>query len=558
MTAPTLVLGPLLRYTDTTTACVWVETSAPAEVRVHDAVTPTFEVEGHHYGYVVVEGLTPGTDLAYEVQLDDRTVWPEADDPRPAPRLRTLREDGRFDFAFGSCRVDRPHEPPYTSGPDEHDDGVGVDALHALSLALQAGQRSAPDLLLHLGDQVYADEGLSPRVRQRQVERRGADSEPVNEIADFEEYTWLYRDSWTDPEVRWLLATVPSAMIFDDHDVRDDWNISAAWRADMAATPWWPARITGAYMSYWLYQHLGNLSPQRVREEGVLANVREEGGPALRRYAELADREVDGGTLVRWSYGRELGALRLVVIDTRSGRVLDEQGRAMINEHEWELVEGYLRGDCAHLVVASTLPIVLERSLHDLERWNDAVCAGAWGTRAAALGEKARRAVDLEHWAAFPDSFERLLRRLGQVAAGEHGTTPASVTMVSGDVHHSYVAPVAFPGSAGAPVRQVVSSPLRNAVPRSVQRGFAFAGSAPARAVGRALARGARLRRPAVDWAVALGPLQGNGVSMLHVDGCEAELTMHSARLAGGEAALVEVHRERLDRQDPEQVAAAG
>ncbi|MGW1633884.1 hypothetical protein, partial [Streptomyces anthocyanicus] len=30
-------------------------------------------------------------------------------------------------------------------------------------------------------------------------------------------------------EVRWLLSTVPSCMIFDDHDVIDDWNTSAAW-----------------------------------------------------------------------------------------------------------------------------------------------------------------------------------------------------------------------------------------------------------------------------------------------------------------------------------------
>ena len=28
-------------------------------------------------------------------------------------------------------------------------------------------------------------------------------------------------------------------MIFDDHDVIDDWNTSAAWLAEMRATPWW-------------------------------------------------------------------------------------------------------------------------------------------------------------------------------------------------------------------------------------------------------------------------------------------------------------------------------
>jgi hypothetical protein len=544
--AAELVLGPVLRYADTTTACVWVETSAPAEVTVHGRTSRTFEVEGHHFGYVVVDRLAPGTDVAYDVRLDGRHVWPP-DDGRPAPRLRTLSEDEALDLVFGSCRADRPHEEPWTLSVDEHPEGVGVDALHALSRQLQAGERELPDLLLMLGDQVYADEGVSPRVRERQLQRRG-ESEPTNEVADFEEYTWLYRDSWSDPEVRWLLATVPSAMIFDDHDVRDDWNISAAWREQMRRTAWWPPRIVGAYMSYWVYQHLGNLPPDRLAQEGVYDAVRRDGGNALRQYAKLADDEVDGGTLVRWSYGRDLGVARLVVIDTRSGRVLDEQGRQMLSDDEWDLVEGFLRGDVRHLVVASSLPVVLEHSLHDLERWDDALCSGAWGRRFARVGETIRQAADLEHWAAFPESFTRLTRRLGAVAAGAHGEPPSTVTVLSGDVHHSYVAPLSFPGTATrSPVVQVVSSPLRNAVPAGVRRGFRFSASRPARAVGRLLARSVRLRPPDVDWRLSTGPLLGNGLGVLRLHGTTAELTLHHSVLDGSPR-LTEVHRERLDR----------
>jgi hypothetical protein len=400
-----------------------------------------------------------------------------------------------------------------------------------------------------LGDQVYADEGMSPRVRERQVERRGAESAPRAEVADFEEYTWLYRDTWSDPEVRWLLATVPSAMIFDDHDVRDDWNTSAAWRKQMRAVPWWRERIVGAYMSYWVYQHIGNLSPDRLREQGIYDAVCRDGGAALRQYAKLADDEVDGGKLVRWSYGRDLGAARLVVVDTRSGRVLEPDGRAMLSDDEWDLVEGFLCGGVDHLLVASTLPLLLERSLHDLERWDDALARGAWGRRFVRLGEKVRQGVDLEHWAAFPDSFVRLTRRLGEVAAGLRGEPPATVVVLSGDVHHSYVAPLRFPSVDGvrSTVVQVVSSPLRNAVPRSVQRAFRFADSRPARAIGRVLARSVGLRPPEVDWHLSTGPLAGNGFGTLRLRGRAAELTLQGSRLDGDDAVLVEVHRERLD-----------
>ena len=542
---PGLVVGPLLRYADRTTATVWVETSGPAEMQVHGRSTRTFEVEGHHYGYLVVDELEPGTDVPYDVRLDGVRVWPRDDDPRPAPRLRTLPDGEPVDIVFGSCRADRPHEDPWTRTVDEHPDGVGVDALQALALALQAGERALPDLLLMLGDQVYADEGVSPLVREKQVERRG-DSAPRGEVADFEEYTWLYRDSWTDPEVRWLLATVPSAMIFDDHDVRDDWNTSAAWRDEMARTPWWRPRITGAYMSYWLYQHLGNLPPERVRAEGVLDAVHDEGGPALRRYAELADDEVDGGTLVRWSYGRDLGVARLVVVDTRSGRVLDERRRAMLSDDEWELVEGFLCGDVPHLIVASSLPLVLERSLHDLERWDGALTGGAWGRRFARLGERIRQGADLEHWAAFPASFDRLTRRLGEVASGRRGSAPSTVLVLSGDVHHSYVAPLRFPSlpQVRSSVVQVVSSPLRNALPRAVARGFAAAASRPAAVVGRLLARSVRLPPPEVEWDLTTGPLTGNGLGALSLSGREARLTLQSAVMDSGGPRLVEVHRE--------------
>jgi hypothetical protein len=548
VTSPELVLGPLLRYADTTTACVWVETSAPAQVSVLGRTASTFEVDAHHYGYVVVEGLEPGTDLPYDVRLDDVVVWPPADDPRPAPRLRTLSPEDALDLVFGSCRTDRPHERPYTELPEEHSEGVGVDALHALSLALQAGRRELPDLLLMLGDQVYADEGMSPRVRERQVERRGPDSEPTSEVADFEEYTWLYRDSWSDPEVRWLLATVPSAMVFDDHDVRDDWNTSGAWRDQMRQMPWWHDRIVGAYMSYWVYQHMGNLPPDRLWEEGVLDAVCRDGGNALRQYAKLADDEVDGGTLVRWSYGRDLGVARLVVVDTRSGRVLDESGRQMLSDDEWDLVEGFLCGDVEHLLVASSLPLVLAHSLHDLERWDDALAGGVWGKRFARLGETIRQGADLEHWAAFPESFVRLTRRLGDVASGGRGEPPATVLVLSGDVGVVDVAPLSFPGVSGVRSRvlQVVSSPLRNAVPRSVQRGFRFASSKPASAIGRFLARSARLAPPEVDWHLSTGPLVGNGLGTLRLQGRAAELSLHASRLDGDDAVLVEVHSERL------------
>ena len=146
---------------------------------------------------------------------------------------------------------------------------TGVDALWAYAKLLQRGEAEWPDALLLLGDQVYADE-VSPATLEFIRNRRDTREPPGEEIADFEEYTRLYRESWSDPDIRWLLSTVPTAMIFDDHDVNDDWNISWEWVQEMREQPWWDARITGAFMSYWIYQHLGNLSPPELAEEEML------------------------------------------------------------------------------------------------------------------------------------------------------------------------------------------------------------------------------------------------------------------------------------------------
>lgn len=103
--------------------------------------------------------------------------------------------------------------------------------------------------------------------------------------------------------------------------------------------------------------------------------------------------------------------------------------------------------------------------IHHLEAWNEALCAGAWGKTAAKLSEKLRRAVDLEHWPAFETSFHRLVGLLRSVAAGERGRAPASIVVLSGDVHHAYLARAAFKNSAvQSAVYQAVCSPMRNAL----------------------------------------------------------------------------------------------
>ena len=400
---------------------MWVEADGPCEVEVLGATERTFEVEGHHFALVHVTGLPAEGDVPYEVAFDGERVWPPPDWEWPSSCVRTVADDHGLRISFGSCRCAYPNEPPWTLTKDEDPEGRGHDALRALALRMRDQEPDEwPHLLLMLGDQVYADE-VAPATEEFIRARRDVDVPPGLQISDFQEYCRLYRDAWCEPAVRWLLSTVPTAMIFDDHDVIDDWNTSRDWVAQMRATGWWDERIVGAFMSYWCYQHLGNLSPEDREEDACYRAVRAadgDAGPIVRDFAFRADREVAGA---RWSYRRDIGRTRIVMMDSRAGRVLEPGGRAMVDAEEWACIEEWTRGDFDHLLLGTSLPVFLGRGMHYLEAWNEAVADGAWGALASAAAERLRQGLDLEHWAAFGDSLRALERLLGEIAAGERG-----------------------------------------------------------------------------------------------------------------------------------------
>ena len=524
---PGLVLGPVLRYVGSDDATVWVETDAPCRVEVLGHGERTFTVAGHHYALVYIEDLPQREVQPYDVRLDSEHVWPPPDYDFPPPAIRTLDREGPLRVAFGSCRVALPHRPPYTLPKDEHPEGREYDALYTLAHELIGRSRERwPDLLLMLGDQVYVDEG-SPAVRERIRATRDVGEPPGEEVRGFEEYTWLYHESWGDPTIRWLLSTVPTAMVLDDHDMADDWNISLAWKEEMNRKPWWRERVVGGLMTYWIYQHIGNLVPAELERHDEYHAVRraEDGARALREFAEWVDADGEGKV---WSFARDLGGTRLVVADDRTGRSLQDGRRTIFDDHEWDWILDATRGDFDHLLLATTDPVLLPPGLHYAEAWNEAVCEGAWGGRAAALGEKLRRAADFDHWAAFQDSFERLELLLREIGGGERGRPPASIVVLSGDVHHAYLAEVAFRRDAEvrSAVYQAVCSPFRNALDAHERQLIRFGLTRTGHAIGRALARAAGARDPDVRWRLVEGPFFDNQVATITLDGRAARMKL--------------------------------
>ncbi|GGP97858.1 hypothetical protein BKA00_005894 [Actinomadura coerulea] len=513
-----LVLGPHLRHVSHRTATIWVETDRPCEVRVVnrkqgvDAAARTFTAHGHHYAVVEIDGLSPGARIPYEVVADGETVWPEAGAGFPASHIRTLREHGELRISFGSCRRSPGTVEEY-----------GHDALTAFADRLRTGGDDAvwPDVLLMVGDQVYADE-LTPEMREFIGGRRAPGAPPDDEVADYEDYTQLYKLAWhDDPAVRWLLSTVPTFTIFDDHDIRDDWNTSYTWRREMWAQPWWKARITGGIGSYWIYQHLGNMSPQDRASDPVFEAVRAasdetgDAGAVLDAFAEKADKQPE---TMRWSYAHDWAGTRLIVVDSRCSRLLTADRRGMLDDEEFDWLDGQCQGGVDHLLIASSLPYLLPMAIHHAESWNEAMAEGAWGRRGAAAGEKIRQAADLEHWAAFEKSFRAVAAGVVAVGRGERGPAPASISFLSGDIHYSYLARITEPATRSK-ITQIVCSPLRNPLEGKFRWANRIACSRAAGRPFRVLAKLAKVPAPPIRWRMTNGPWFDNAIATVELSG---------------------------------------
>jgi hypothetical protein len=173
--------------------------------------------------------------------------------------------------------------------------------------------------------------------------------------------------------------------------------------------------------------------------------------------------------------------------------------------------------------------------MHHLEAWNEAVCEGAWGAVAARLGERMRQALDLEHWAAFGNSLRALEDLLERVASGHHGAAPGSVVLLSGDVHHAYLARAEFAsdadrnGDGRSPVYQAVCSPLRNPLDGHERHAIRIGMSRAGERIGERLARAAGVAPEPVTWRIDEGPWFDNQVATLELDGRRAWLALDKA-----------------------------
>jgi len=83
-------------------------------------------------------------------------------------------------------------------------------------------QKDLVDIVIHNGDQVYADPAFI------QGEKFWKENDDMNEEAKIAQatqfYSAIYRETWNHPPTKAVLANCSNLMLWDDHELRNDWG----------------------------------------------------------------------------------------------------------------------------------------------------------------------------------------------------------------------------------------------------------------------------------------------------------------------------------------------
>jgi len=160
------------------------------------------------------------------------------------------------------------------------------------------------------------------------------------------------------PAVRRVLANMPTYMIFDDHDVTDDWNLTARWRDRVHASPAGRRIVANALAAYWAFQGWGN-DPGQFGPDftgTVAAHLAEGGQGAAARFDGLL------WGCGRWSFACPTRPVT-ICLDTRTQRAYDspEGGARLIGPARLDriarLVEDSGHDKTRPLLLVSATPV---------------------------------------------------------------------------------------------------------------------------------------------------------------------------------------------------------
>ena len=251
-------------------------------------------------------------------------------------------------------------------------------------------------------------------------------------------------------KVRRALAHVRVYMIFDDHDITDDWNLTRGWEEAVYGNLFAKRIVGNALVGYWLCQGWGNDPDKLQALFGSCSGFFTEKG--IQQHDVLIQYLLDWE---HWHYSIETSP-KLVVLDTRTQRWRSESS---LNKPsglmDWEALSDLQQELIGHkaVIMVSAAPIFGVKLIETIQR------IFTFFGRALT--------VDAENWMAHKGTASVMLNIFC------NRKTPPNFVILSGDVHYSFVYDITLRFRQYSPnITQITSSGIKNEFPDKLLKWF--------------------------------------------------------------------------------------
>ena len=202
-------------------AVIWSRTDRAARMFVEFATTERFENPRRVRGPAALEssdftsrtvltGLPPGQRIFY------RVVYQDLSD------LRTWSEPSGGSFATPS---EAPRDVTLAWSADTVGQGWGINPDWGGLKLYETMRRAQPDVFVNVGDTIYADQPLVSEVKLDDGRFwKNVVTEAKSRVAQtLDDYRGNYQYNLGDEHMRRFISEVPQIVMWDDHEVRDNW-----------------------------------------------------------------------------------------------------------------------------------------------------------------------------------------------------------------------------------------------------------------------------------------------------------------------------------------------
>lgn len=265
--------------------------------------------------------------------------------------------------------------------------------------------------------------------------------------------------------VQRLLANIPTYMIFDDHDLTDDWNLSPEWKETVQHSPLGKHIIANGLTAYWAFQGWGNspddFSPAFIHQiESHLLTL------------DLSSSNYKKWLEQMWTFSNWMFVAptepKTLFLDTRTMRGYDpfpepvqvgRLSREVPSSAELIGPQGFEKTSRRLLQsgwkIQEELIIVSATPLYGIRLIENFISEYIYPLRSFGLPVESQ--FDIEAWKDSGKGFSRFLEHL-------ETWDPEPCYILSGDVHYAFAAlsAITFPSKRSKTYYQLTSSPLKN------------------------------------------------------------------------------------------------